>query len=216
MAKNATINFSRKGEWGGLINTIWLFSNAGIQGLNRTTKTLMTKKGARTGATVSALGFAYAAMMDGLSDDDEEDYTTKAERSNNFMIPIGDGEYIPIPKSYSGMKVFFNAGEAMYRAGKSAYKGDDKTSMSEEFLNILEDIAGQVNIIGGSSESLAGKFSPEIIKPLIEIADGKNFFGKEFIPSYMDDEEIPDSLKYYSSTDKDWIENAQTLFDLTS
>ena len=32
LAKNLTVNFNRKGEWGGLINSMYLFYNASIQG----------------------------------------------------------------------------------------------------------------------------------------------------------------------------------------
>ena len=216
MSKNTTINFSKKGEWGSLINTVWLFSNAGIQGLNRVVETLNSKRGRKAAATLVGLGFSYSALIHYLLDDDEETerLLTQYDYKNNIILPLGEGRVFTIPKSYSGFKLFFNLGESIFKNGL-------KSDLSAVPGDLLGDLYDQINIIGGSSEATTAKLMPEIAKPLVEIiSDGNNYFGKKFIPQYMEKDNVPNKDKYYKSTGNTFlgeksIEFTDMIYDIT-
>ena len=120
LAKNLTVNFNRKGEWGQALNSWYMFFNAAIQGLAQFGKTMspividkdgelrlrrdskgkfkatLTQKIA--GAMVaSAAGLAYFNRVVGGEDDDGEAFWDKippAVRERNLIImklnPTGD------------------------------------------------------------------------------------------------------------------------------
>lgn len=201
MSKNVTINFSKKGEYGSFINTLWLFSNAGIQGLNRVVQTLKSKGGQKAAGILVGAGFAYSAMIHSLLDDDEETekLLTKYDWKNNIIIPLGGDNVITISKSYSGFKLFFNLGESIFKNGT---KGD----LSAVPGDMFGDLYDQVNIIGGDSEAPFSKIMPEAFKPATEaFVDGVNYFDKSFIPEWLTKVLVPDKDKYYKSTGNDFI-----------
>ena len=120
LAKNLTVNFNRKGEWGQALNSWYMFFNAAIQGLAQFGKTMspivinkdgeirlrrdskgkfkatLTQKIAG-GMVASAAGLAYFNRVVGGEDDDGEAFWDKippAVRERNLIImklnPTGD------------------------------------------------------------------------------------------------------------------------------
>ena len=61
----------------------FLFSNAGIQGLDRTIKVTTSKGGRRTALALIGLGYAQAMLRGALVDDEEMEYLlTKYDKKN--------------------------------------------------------------------------------------------------------------------------------------
>ena len=62
-AKNVTINFNRKGEWGQTLNSFYLFANAGLQGTHRIFGVVKNNKSAQAAVSgLAAMGFMEAIL----------------------------------------------------------------------------------------------------------------------------------------------------------
>jgi hypothetical protein len=59
-AKNLTVNFNRKGEWGSSINSLYIFANAAIQGNRRMLQVLNTTKGKMAVSALTIAGIVAA------------------------------------------------------------------------------------------------------------------------------------------------------------
>lgn len=109
MAKNVTVNFNKKGEWGGIINSLYLFANASIQGtVNLARLGKLAAKGDRRAASMFAVGAGrraalsfgvatglgflqemMAAMLMGEDDDEENKYDSLEGyvKNHNLVLP---------------------------------------------------------------------------------------------------------------------------------
>ena len=114
LAKNLTINFNRRGELGPVMNSAYLFFNAGVQGTAVLVKALKHKKVRKIAAGIVVAGFIMEMMNAMISpeDDDGEDKYSKIPdftKSRNFIIMSPDGTAITFPMPY-GYNVFADIG----------------------------------------------------------------------------------------------------------
>jgi len=118
MTKGLTVDFNRKGAYGPVINSLYLFANAGIQGSTRIFKTIknnpkqMSKILGGTITTAAALAVANAGM--GGDDEDGKSYYSQIDqylkaRNIIFMLPGTKGDFIKIPLPW-GYNVFWAMG----------------------------------------------------------------------------------------------------------
>lgn len=197
-AKELTVNFNRKGEWGPGINALYLFFNASVQGITRMARAITTSSKVRY-----ALGglLAFGAMLDMLNylaagdDDDGENRYDKIphwvkERNLIIMNPLGDGNYLMIPLPYGYNTPFLAGQEAM-----SVIRGVSKP----------EEAAGRVLLATleafnpmGSAGSFLQYASPTLLDPAVQIMENRNWFGGRIMPKKFDDRE-PDSQAYFDS-----------------
>lgn len=197
-AKELTVNFNRKGEWGPGINALYLFFNASVQGITKMARAITTSSKVRY-----ALGglLAFGAMLDMLNylaagdDDDGENRYDKIphwvkERNLIIMNPLGDGNYLMIPLPYGYNTPFLAGQEAM-----SVIRGVSKP----------EEAAGRVLLATleafnpmGSAGSFLQYASPTLLDPAVQIMENRNWFGGRIMPKKFDDRE-PDSQVYFDS-----------------
>ena len=107
-ADDITTNFKRSGK-GSLakdINSLVMFNNAALQGLNKTYRTLTNKNQSERTKSIlkwvlSALFMAAIQSVWNNLDDDDDDYKNLSSyKKNNFYnFAIGDGKFISIPKA---------------------------------------------------------------------------------------------------------------------
>ena len=135
MARNLTVDFSKKGSFGGPLSSVFAFFNATIQGnvrnYQQTAKGLYTGKGpARAvfgGLTAMGTLSAFAMMAIGGEDEDESgvpDYLEQIPeyiRRRNIIIPWGRDDngkilYSKIPLQY-GLEIPVNIGFGMVEVG---------------------------------------------------------------------------------------------------
>jgi len=213
-SKNLTVNFNRKGEMGALANSLYLFYNASIQGSHLTIKLMQNPKVQKllavAGAGMMALT-AYNILMGGDDEDGEQNYfknVTDYEKERNIIImwPDGSGRYTKIPLPY-GLNVPLNAAAAMVHVGF----GQDP--MSE---------AGKVFSSAWTSFSPIGEkgwniIAPTVIDPIIDVTLNRNFADRKIMPSeniYAKNAK-PDSQRYFSTSNKYFVEAAKALNDYT-
>lgn len=199
LAKNITVNFNKSGEYGQLLNSVYLFFNASVQGTARLGKSLLTMKpptrpdgskvewynrfnnAQKMAAALTVFSGLAAMMAMGMSDEDEDGelYYNKIpdyikERNLIIMRPNGR-DYFKIPLPY-GFSMFANLGSTAVEVGYG-HKQIDTAMMqlSSSFMNSFSPISF------GQSKDLftkAGKsLVPTVFKPLADVMTNETYFG---------------------------------------
>ena len=180
MAKNATINFNRKGTGGALINSLYMFSNATIQGSTNTLRAMKNKKVAA--AVISSVvipTFGVGRWNDAV-DPEWRSKVTKGDRQNNFIIviPSTDGsKYVTLPVSW-GIKPMKVIADYLYDSSRG--KGDTAQTLAS---NIVTAILQAYNPLGGTN--LLTSVIPTFAQLPAQIAANKDWKGSMIRPDWM-------------------------------
>ena len=212
LAKEATINFNKKGTAGPIINGLYMFSNASIQGSTKMLKAMKNPKVA--GTVIASLGTVVYATnhWNDSVDKDWRDKVTKWDRSSNVVVVLpsddGDFNYITIPVSW-GLKPIKVALEYSYDLGTGRSGIWRATQgITTSFLEAYNPLAGD--------ENLLNTLTPTILKTPFEISKNRNWFGNRIKPDF--DPDLPESAKYFKSlsntnTGKAFIKATEFLSD---
>lgn len=203
LAKNMTVNFNRRGEQGVLLNSLYMFANASIQGtanmmrslahlngegpllqrlrwknLNMAQKVALAATGA--GYLIASLNRAGAGQ-----DDDGVNWYDKVPdyvKEHNLVIMKSlfggkPGEYWSIPLPY-GYNMFFLLGGTT----EGVIRGDLKATRAAG--NIVGGLLGAFNPLGSEdSKTLTGTLlknaTPTIFRPAMDQAMNENFMGTQ-------------------------------------
>jgi len=201
LARNITVDFNKRGEWGPAINALFMFGGASIQGTARLGRALMHKRVRRAAYALVAMGAVGALynMMAGGDDDDGTPYYSKIKpwiRDKNLIImwPKGyghDGKYVKIPLPF-GFAPFHVMGD---RAAGVAL-GKDKIGQAAH--SVLASVADAFNPVGEES-SLWSMLVPSLLRPGLHIATNLNWTGNPLYPDHDYNKTKPDAEKYYRS-----------------
>jgi len=219
LAKNLTVNFTRKGDLGVYANAMYLFYNASMQGNVNVIRSIATSSTTRNMVYGT---IALAAALDALNrslggqDDDGEDRYDKIPdyvKDHNLVLmrPWGDGDYFKIPLPW-GFNVFHTLGqligEAIDPRGKPLDMGHMLGRMASSTISSFNPIGGDVSL---------GQFlSPTISDPVIQWNENKNFAGNPLRPDQPPfDVAKPNYQLYWSSCREPskWV--TKKLFELT-
>lgn len=216
LAKELTVNFNRKGDYGQVMNSLYLFYNASIQGSVRLLLAAKHKKVQKLiGATVVAAMF-LDVINRAIGGDDEDDKPRYdkipdhvKERNLIIMLPSGSGDYIKIPLPW-GYNVFHVMGQVMGEAmTKRGFKPTEGAS------RVAGSVFGAFNPIGGGT-SIAQTLSPTIGDPFVQWAENKDWAGRPLRPEGSPfDIDKPMSQQYWNSVREPsrWV--AEQLNSLT-
>jgi hypothetical protein len=200
VAANLTVDFTRRGTAGPVMNSLYMFWNAGVQGNVRVMKALITSPKVRKiaggivtfGAIVNLLGY----MMAG-DDDDGENHFDKLRRMNPalfernmiFMIPDSDGDYIKIPMSY-GYNLFFVLGNELMSAARGKDTVGAMARIATTAMNSFNPMA---------SATLLQTVMPTLGDPLAQVRENKAWHGGNLMPADNPFANEPDSERYFKS-----------------
>src|ERR1041385_933143 len=193
LAKEASINFNRMGKGGPVINALWMFSNASIQG---STKMLRAMKDPKVAAAVAtAVGGSVAAISEWNDRVDPKwrDHVTDWDRMNSLpvMLPTQDGSarYLSIPVSW-GLKPILVMTNAAYDA-LSGQDVDPKHALGD----VLSSVVDAYNPAGGTDAASA--ITPTIGDIANDIRANKSWSGAKIRPD--SDPYAPKDIQYFSS-----------------
>lgn len=188
-AREATVNFARRGEWGTVLNSAFLYLNAGIQG----TRTFVRNIHDKPVQTLTKLALAAflpvaAATVWNLNDPKRKAAykdIAEYEKQNNIIIvppnptknPDGTWNVIKIPLSQE-----INNIVGMVRRPIEAAHGLDPIT----FNDFSQAVLGSISPVAPTKGSVISAIVPQAIKPTIEAVDNKNLFTGF--------NEVPDSL----------------------
>ena len=209
LAKNMTVNFNRRGEQGALMNSLYMFANASIQGTANLVRTLGHLNGdgplperlrwknlnVPQKIALAAVGAGYLLGSlnrsvageddDGVNWYDKVPYHVK-ERNLVIMKSVFGGkagEYWSIPLPY-GYNVFFLLGHT----AEGVAAGD--LTASRAAGNVVGGILGAFSPVGSeTSETLSGALlknaAPTILRPFANLAMNENFMGAQIYQENM-------------------------------
>jgi len=204
IVSNLTVDFTRHGSAGPVINSLWMFANAGIQGNARMIKAVSKNKKVQkiTGGIV-AFGFAANIMgaLAGGDDDDGEAFYDKLKRTNPslfernmvFMWPGSEGKHIKIPMPY-GYGLFFVVGNEM----ASAIRNPDGYSNLEGMSHVMSTFLNTFNPIGAAT--VLQTISPTVTDPIVQSMENKSWHGGDLMPGVSPfGVSKPDSERYWKN-----------------
>lgn len=192
LAKEGTINFNKFGKGGPVINAMYMFSNASIQGSAKMLRAMRNPKVA--GVVISAVGIAVVATNEWNDkvDPDWRDKVSKWDKMNSLpvIIPTKDGgiTYISIPVSWGLKPIKVSMDHA---SDIMAGKGNIKNAMSGVLASVMEGY----NPVGGT-DILSGAM-PTIFDMPVELARNQGWHGGKIRPDW--DKNAPASIKYFDS-----------------
>jgi diguanylate cyclase (GGDEF)-like protein len=198
-ALNSTINFSRKGEVGPAINSLYAFFNANVQGAARLAQVIRTPKGKKIAAGIIALGaaqdFYNRAVAGDANKDGTNDYDDIPEyiKGRNLVFMRGEGQKpILFPLPY-GFNVLHTAGRQMVAATSGA------VTPVRASANVLSGLANAFNPLGGESD-LVQVLSPTALDPIVQDVMNRDFTGKPIRPErFPGSPEKPSSEEYFKN-----------------
>lgn len=226
VALNLTVNFSKRGSWGPMLSSMYLFANASIQSTVRMMRAMFPHSD-RAKPVYKRRFVRYAGGIMGLSiitgvlgrllggnDKDGISYYDKIPewtRGTNliFMIPGTEGKYIKVPFAY-GYQVFWTSGQALSDVIFS------RTNPADVIRRVFDSVITNFSPLGDTDEGWT-TLLPAQIKPLIQIEANRNYFGKPIFPEQKSWEkgEKPDSQKYWSDTSQLLVAITEALNSMT-
>jgi len=201
LAKEASVNFNKFGTAGPVINSLYMFANASIQG---SAKMLGAMKNPKVAATVTlAVGTATFGVnqWNDSVDPNWREKVSKWDRMNGLpiVLPTSDGiRYFVIPVSW-GIKPIKVMMDAAYDT--MAGEGD---SLMGNMGTIVASVVEGYNPVGGSD--IVSAAVPSILDLPVEMARNKAWYGNKIKPDW--DLNAPASIQYYDSLEETAIGRA--------
>ncbi|GIQ03236.1 TPA: hypothetical protein KC809_004546 [Escherichia coli O146] len=209
LAKNMTVNFNRRGEQGALMNSLYMFANASIQGTANLVRTLGHLNGdgpllerlrwknlnvpQKIALAAVGAGYLLGSLNRGVAGEDDDgvnwyDKVPSHVKERNLVIMKSmfggkAGEYWSIPLPY-GYNVFFLLGHT----AEGVAAGD--LTASRAAGNVVGGVLGAFSPIGSeTSETLSGALlknaAPTILRPFANLAMNENFMGAQIYQENM-------------------------------
>lgn len=192
-ARENTVNFARRGEWGTVLNSTFLYLNAGIQG-SRTTLRALKNRPLQTSAKIATTLFMPVSIATAwnLSDEERraayEDIAEYEKEGNLIIVPPNpkkdkNGKWniikIPLPQGLNKLT-------RVVTKGIEQAHGIDALS----FGNVAQNLIGTVSPVEPNLNSAASTLIPQTIRPTVEGIANYNFF--------QDRAQVPTSLEKLS------------------
>lgn len=221
-ARNITVNFTRKGTAGPLLNAVYLFANANIQGSARIIQAVASSPKVRkilTGVMVAGFFRSMVNRMVGGKDETGEDYYDKIPqyvKETNFIImkPNSKGEYFKFPMPY-GYSVADYTGQLLNEVMPKDMLGGG-ASKTQALGKLAGAVLDNFNPLG-ASKSLLQTISPTLISPITDYALNMDYSGRPIMPtpSPFDATPPPNSQRYWSNVGPIPKAIAQKINELT-
>lgn len=233
LAKNMTVNFNRRGEYGHVISSLYMFANASIQGSANFFRTMGRLNGdgklrwrnmhraQKFALLMVAAGFAMGFINRLISDEDDDgvlfyDKIPDFVKERNIIIMKNDGKggywKIPLPYGYNIFPLLGSTLESMIFGKQSLPKAS--WTVTKALLGSFSPIS-----LSDSSDPLSWAFKnivPSAGKPIAELVMNENFTGA---PIHNDNRsfgaQLPNSSNGRLKTPEMYKQITQTINKLT-
>ena len=192
-ARDATVNFNRKGTAMPYINGLYMFANASVQGAVRSVQAMRDAHGKELVGLLTAVGVAKAVIDNYLGNDDEREREggrnarnlSEYDRKHNVGIPIPgtDMQFVPLRfrGPYAAIPYLAQTAASVAMGNKSAKEG--ALTLVRELGDQVTDVVGGNGIMNDQGEfdgSLAMQsLAPSAADPIVQLATGKDYKGDE-------------------------------------
>ena len=188
-AREATVNYSRRGAWSRETEAFAPYSNAAMQGMYRMTKSL-AKNPVKTLAGITSLVIA-PKLYEYAKFNDDPDYQKLPARERYRNIIVGknaDGTFIkiPMPPEYNAFGAFVtDVLNDVVKDNPAAYKGT-LDALSNALLPPLVSGGLQGGTQGGGVEqSLSGLANASVLGPGVATIANQSFTGAPIVPQRL-------------------------------
>lgn len=190
IARDITVDFNKKGNLGTLLNSLYLFANAGIQGSTKIFSTLYKSKLARrTTAGITAGSYGLAQLNRHINET-EWDAIPDYIKDTNIVIMKPNGKTVFIRSPYG-----YNVFSAMGTIANDLT--NQKITPAEAMKRMMIAFDSGFNPI--SSGSFSQFVAPTVVDPIVQVTENKNFAGNPIRPNQFPGSEKPQSQLYFSS-----------------
>jgi len=208
-AKNITVNFNKKGEYGSLVNSLYLFFNATIQGSFRIGVSITKNK--KTQAIVAGIvaSSASLALVNYLIAPDEWEKIPKWQKDNYliFMLPNGDDIRIRVPYGYNIFHALGQASADIIHVGQK--DGFEYVDYGEAGMRMLLAASNAFNPFGDGS--FFQMVAPTVLDPVVQIVENKKFHGGPLRPEQPPwSKDKPDYTQYWDVNPPSWMARSIT------
>lgn len=200
-AKNLTVNFNMGGAQKPLLNALYLFYNASLQGSVSMINPMIRSKTVRRAWMAAVAGGALQdiimSTLSPMGDDGQKEYDKISDQvlqtNMIFMNPLSDSGYIKIPMPYL-FNAAWNSGRALTRGMRGGYTPGQAAS------NVFGTLAESLNPWGGGGSWL-NYVAPTILDPMVDLTANVNFMGAPIAPppDQFGKGDIP-SQRYWNNT----------------
>ena len=207
VAKDLTINFNRKGEWGSMINSLYLFFNAGVQGAVNVGKRAMTPGGGAVAGTLFAMGFINSWWNKQMCPDGYNHQISDYKKDNYLIFMKPDctvGFTLRMPYGWGVFKAVGSIAED-YGAGDS--------SLGESTARIFASFTNSFNPFGGAN--LSQMVTPTFLDPIFQLYTDTDFKNDNIYPKSWGYEHVPRYSLYKKNTSPTYIKMAKFLNDIS-
>jgi hypothetical protein len=188
-ARENTVNFARRGEWGTVLNSAFLYLNAGIQGTRTLVRSASTRP-IQTGAKIATSVFLPVSMATAwnLSDPERraayEDIALYEKENNIIIVP---------PNPTKDDKGRWNVIKIPLAQGVNSLASVPRSALEQAFdlddvraRDVAQSLVATVSPIAPTKGAAVSALTPQAIKPTLEQASNTNFFtGRNIVPPYM-------------------------------
>ncbi len=215
LAKNASANFNRRGEYGQMMGAAYLFFNPAVQGTASIAHALFRAKHKHQAQAlvsgIAMLGWWLESTMGGAPEDEWEKVSEFA-KERYFHIWMGDG-WLRIPIAY-GYGFFFGFGRRMHQLQQGEDRGKIAARLAESFVNEFTIWGPTVDPEGDERNLLF--LAPTLVQIPGAVAVNQTSLGSPIFPESPFDESRPDSAKMWRATQGSmWAETAAYLNRIT-
>ena len=224
-SQDVTTNFKRSGTWGKRINSVVLFSNASLQGVDKMIRNF-TEAGYLEGSSFDKKKVAgkitkavvFSIVMTALQefwnrhdDEAEEEYERLSEyiKNNYDVFYVGDGKFVKLPKEQNNsiprviMQRLFDMSQGD-EVNLRELGGYIWSQMMPGFIpNFISD---------DPSDWLHSILNSTPIGGIADVVYNRDYRGNEIVPTYM---KGPDFKKYNDYTNWFAVKAAGLLYDVT-
>ena len=214
-ARDATVNFNRKGSLMPIINGVYMFANASVQGAVRAVQAGKESLGAAPNdgsgwgkhkvkgdlvALLAVIGVAQAVVDALWGNDDEREKEggrnarnrSEYDKKHNVGIPLPGGWNMPILRfrgPYAAIP--YLSQKAAEVALGEAKPSDMAWAVAREMTDQVFDLVGGSGVLNDNNEidfNLLGQsLAPSVVDPVIQLASGKDYKGDNRLRKSFDD-----------------------------
>ena len=192
-ARDATVNFNRKGTAMPLINGLYMFANASVQGTVRSVQAMRDEHGKELVGLLVGIGVAKAVLDNVLGDDEEREKSggrsarnlSDYDRKHNVGVPIPgtDMQFAPLRFRGPYAAVPYIAQMATNVALGNQTPEQGAVKLVKELGDQVTDIVGGNGVVNDRGEIdgslLMQSIAPSVADPIIQLASGKDYKGDE-------------------------------------
>jgi hypothetical protein len=183
-AGEVTVNFARQGDKVKAADAVVPYLNPAVQGIDKAIRNLKNPATYAKGAAVITTPTAALYMINQAVDKEAYDQLDNRTKDTNFLIPIGNGQFIKIPKSRESGVIFGSLFERLFRLAE-----------------------GQDNAFKGFGTTVATNFAPSnpiennILAPItLNLAKNEDFANRKIVPMAMQEDNRSPYLQYDEQT----------------